>query len=145
MVRPRYTVIVRNGRATCGNPPIQQTPRSGGYRELFKASPGHLLLAVDYDFIELCTLGAVCEARYGTSVLANVIRGVRLPPPPRPPPQETLLPLGILNPFHLREWIRTHSLLLCSRAYLCQSSCPGSITATLPLKLNLLHCDKEPR
>ena len=143
MVRPRYTVIVRNGRATCGNPPIQQTPRSGGYRELFKASPGHLLLAVDYDFIELCTLGAVCEARYGTSVLANVIRGVRLLL--LPPPRNTS-PVGhVLNPFHLREWIRTHSLLLCSRAYLCQSSCPGSITATLPLKLNLLHCDKEPR
>jgi DNA polymerase I-like protein with 3'-5' exonuclease and polymerase domains len=66
-------VIKRNGRTSAHNPPIQQTPRKGGFREIFKASPGHVLVALDYDFIELCTLAAVCKARYGFSVLADVI------------------------------------------------------------------------
>lgn len=35
------------------------------------------MLAVDYAFIELCTLASVCEARYGKSNLADVIRQVR--------------------------------------------------------------------
>eukprot|EP01125_Pyxidicula_operculata_P011357 TRINITY_DN3721_c0_g1_i2.p1 TRINITY_DN3721_c0_g1~~TRINITY_DN3721_c0_g1_i2.p1 ORF type:complete len:435 (+),score=100.87 TRINITY_DN3721_c0_g1_i2:1388-2692(+) len=73
-VHPEYAVMVRNGRAACKAPPIQQTPRTGGYRELFIASPEHLLVAIDYKYIELCTLAAVCESRYQTSVLANVIR-----------------------------------------------------------------------
>lgn len=70
---PEYSVIKRNGRTSAHNPPIQQTPRKGGFREIFKASPGHVLVALDYDFIELCTLAAVCKARYGFSVLADVI------------------------------------------------------------------------
>ena len=41
---------------------------------MFTASPGHVLLAVDYNYIELCTLAASCEHRYGYSVLAEVIR-----------------------------------------------------------------------
>jgi DNA polymerase I-like protein with 3'-5' exonuclease and polymerase domains len=73
-VHPQYTVLVRNGRTSCKSPPIQQTPRSGGFREVFKASPGHVLVTMDYKFIELCTLAIVCESRYGRSVLADVIR-----------------------------------------------------------------------
>jgi len=41
---------------------------------VFVASPGHLLLAIDYGYIELRTLAAVCEARYGPSRLADTIR-----------------------------------------------------------------------
>ena len=70
---PQYTIMVRNGRTSAQNPPIQQTPRKGGYREMFRAKPGHVLVAIDYEFIELCTLAAVCLARYGNSVLAQVI------------------------------------------------------------------------
>lgn len=73
-VHPEYQPLVRNGRTSCKNPPIQQTPRTGGYREMFIASPGYVLVAVDYKFIELCTLAAICEFRYGKSVLADVIR-----------------------------------------------------------------------
>lgn len=47
---------------------------TGGFREVFGASPGHVLVTVDYDFIELCTLAAVCLANYGFSVLADVIK-----------------------------------------------------------------------
>src|SRR5262249_42280578 len=37
-------------------------------------SPGHLLLAIDYSFIELRTLAVVCEARFGFSKLGDTIR-----------------------------------------------------------------------
>ena len=37
-------------------------------------SPGNLLLGIDYSAIELRTLAAVCERRYGYSRLADVIR-----------------------------------------------------------------------
>ena len=73
-VHPRYNVLVRTGRTSCSSPNIQQLPRKGGFREMVVASPGHYLLAIDYSFIELRTLAAVCEMRYGTSKLADVIR-----------------------------------------------------------------------
>eukprot|EP01124_Arcella_intermedia_P029150 TRINITY_DN6087_c0_g1_i1.p1 TRINITY_DN6087_c0_g1~~TRINITY_DN6087_c0_g1_i1.p1 ORF type:complete len:608 (+),score=126.44 TRINITY_DN6087_c0_g1_i1:177-1826(+) len=74
VVHPEYTCLVRNGRTSCKSPPLQQTPRTGGFREVFTASPGSLLVTIDYKYIELCTLATVCEARYGGSVLANIIR-----------------------------------------------------------------------
>jgi hypothetical protein len=74
VVRPNYTPLVRTGRTSCSNPNIQNLPRKGGLREAFVASPGHVLLIVDYGFLELRTLAAECEARYGSSKLADVIR-----------------------------------------------------------------------
>ena len=74
LVRPRYAPLVRTGRTSCTGPNIQQIPRKGGFREAFVPRPGHLFLILDYGFIELRTLAAECEARYGTSMLANVIR-----------------------------------------------------------------------
>jgi DNA polymerase I-like protein with 3'-5' exonuclease and polymerase domains len=47
VVHPRYTAFVRSGRTSCNRPNIQQIPRKGGFREIFKASPGYLMLAVD--------------------------------------------------------------------------------------------------
>jgi DNA polymerase I-like protein with 3'-5' exonuclease and polymerase domains len=78
-VHPRYTILVRTGRVSASDPNIQQMPRKGGFREMFVPSPGHFLLAVDYSAIELVTLAAVCEARYGRSVLADVLRADRDP------------------------------------------------------------------
>jgi len=74
VVHPKYTIMLRNGRTSCSSPNIQQVPRQCGMRSLFKASPGHLFISCDYSFIELCTLAAVCENRYGYSQLADVIR-----------------------------------------------------------------------
>lgn len=73
-VHPRYTVMVRTGRTSARDPNIQQIPRADGIRELFVASEGYLLAQIDYSFIELRTLAAECESRYGFSQLANVIR-----------------------------------------------------------------------
>jgi hypothetical protein len=74
VVHPRYRPLLRTGRTSCTGPNIQQVPRDGRFRRAFVASPGHFLLAVDYSFIELRTLAAVCLQRYGRSVLADVIR-----------------------------------------------------------------------
>lgn len=53
---------------------VQQLPRAGGFREMIVPSPGHVFLGIDYAAIELRTLAAVCEKRYGHSKLAEVIR-----------------------------------------------------------------------
>jgi len=73
-VHPRYTVLVRTGRTSCHGPNIQQLPRAGGFREMIVPSPGFVFLGIDYAAIELRTLAAVCERRYGRSRLADVIR-----------------------------------------------------------------------
>jgi DNA polymerase I-like protein with 3'-5' exonuclease and polymerase domains len=54
-------------------------PRERWFRELFVARPGHRLVIVDYSAIELVTLAAVLENRYGHSVLADVLREGRDP------------------------------------------------------------------
>jgi hypothetical protein len=74
VVHPKYRVFVRTGRTGCSGPNVQQMPRKGGFRESFVARPGFLLLILDYRFIELRTLAAVCEARFGHSRLAEIIR-----------------------------------------------------------------------
>jgi hypothetical protein len=74
VARSEYALLVRNGRCSCASPNVHQCPRQPGFRDLFIARPGHVLLALDYSFIELCTLAAVCEHRYGASELARVIR-----------------------------------------------------------------------
>jgi DNA polymerase I-like protein with 3'-5' exonuclease and polymerase domains len=73
-VHPSYNVLVRSGRTSCTNPNVQQVPQDSMFRQAFIPSPGHLLLAVDYSFIELCTLGSHALHRYGWSDLADVIK-----------------------------------------------------------------------
>jgi len=73
-VHPRYQVLAKTGRTRCSRPNIQQLPREGGVREAFVPSEGHRFVSIDYAFIELRTLAAVLEARYGHSRLAQVIR-----------------------------------------------------------------------
>jgi DNA polymerase I-like protein with 3'-5' exonuclease and polymerase domains len=41
---------------------------------MFIPSPGHFLLAIDFSYIELRTLAAICEAKFGSSKLADTIR-----------------------------------------------------------------------
>jgi DNA polymerase I-like protein with 3'-5' exonuclease and polymerase domains len=73
-VHPRYTCLTRTGRTSCSGPNIQQLPREGGIRECFIPSPGHVFLIVDYAYIELVTLAAICLARFGFSHLAEIIK-----------------------------------------------------------------------
>lgn len=73
-IHPRYTVTVRTGRTSCRSPNVQQLPRSGGFREMVVPSPEHYFIAIDYSAIELRTLAAVCQRRYGESQLAETIK-----------------------------------------------------------------------
>jgi DNA polymerase I-like protein with 3'-5' exonuclease and polymerase domains len=72
-VHPRYQVIVDTGRTSCEKPNIQSMPRAGQFREMFIPTAGYVFLIIDYSFLELRTLAAVCEQR-GPSVLADTIR-----------------------------------------------------------------------
>ena len=74
VIHPRYNVLVRTGRTSCSEPPMQQVPRHDQFRQIIVPSPGYLLLAVDYSFVELVTLAATCRARFGLSRLGDVIR-----------------------------------------------------------------------
>ncbi|MFN9603687.1 MAG: DNA polymerase, partial [Planctomycetota bacterium] len=74
VIHPRYRVLVRTGRTSCSSPNIQQLPRSSHIREAVVPRPGYLFLIIDYAAIELRTLAAVCQQRYGFSKLADVIR-----------------------------------------------------------------------
>ncbi len=73
-VHPAYTTMVRTGRTSASSPNIQQIPKDSAFRQTFVASPGHLLLAVDYRFIELVTFAATAVRRYGWSDMAVVIK-----------------------------------------------------------------------
>lgn len=73
-IHPRYSILVRTGRTSSHGPNIQQLPRSGGFREMIVPSDGSLFLGIDYSAIELRTLAAVLERRYGRSRLADVLR-----------------------------------------------------------------------
>ena len=74
VIHPSYQVLVRTGRTSCSGPNIQQVPRDDIFREAIVPSPGHLLLRVDYSFVELVTLARTCQSRYGVSRLGDVIR-----------------------------------------------------------------------
>jgi len=74
VLHPRYRVLVRTGRTSCSKPNMQQIPRDDELRNIIVPSPGHLLLTVDYSYVELVTLAAVCQARFGFSRLGDVIR-----------------------------------------------------------------------
>jgi len=65
-VHASLNVLVETGRTSCRQPNLQNPPREAGYRECFVADPGHLLLAIDYSFIELVSLA------YCTKVLLDL-------------------------------------------------------------------------
>lgn len=73
-VRSRIDVLKRTGRTSYRDPNLQQMPRDGTFRGIFRAPPGKKLVTADYSFIELRTLAATCEAKFGYSVLADIIR-----------------------------------------------------------------------
>jgi hypothetical protein len=79
VVHPHYGVMTRTGRATCGEPNIQQIPHEPEYREVFIPYHGHFFLIADYSAIELRTLAVHCSKALGRSVLGDVIREGRDP------------------------------------------------------------------
>jgi DNA polymerase-1 len=74
ILHPRYTNIKATGRTSCSKPNVQNLPRRAGVRECFiPTKPNHVLIAVDYSQLELCTLAQVCYTRYGFSAMRDAI------------------------------------------------------------------------
>lgn len=70
-----YIVVRRKGKThVTGN-----CPKKGDFRSCFIASDGNFLLTSDYGAIELCTLAAICQKRFGFSVLGDTIRSGKDP------------------------------------------------------------------
>lgn len=84
----RYNPLIMTGRTTCSKPRspdipglnLQQIPHTEEFRSLFvPRNPGDRLLIADYSAVELRTLAAICEERFGQSRLADVLREGRDP------------------------------------------------------------------
>lgn len=78
-VHAQYDVIKKTGRTSSYDPNIQQIPRESWFRSLFCARPGHALVTLDFSAIELRTLAAILECRYGKSKLGETIRSGKCP------------------------------------------------------------------
>jgi DNA polymerase I-like protein with 3'-5' exonuclease and polymerase domains len=74
VIHPKYQTIMITGRTACSQPNMQNIPRSEEFRQLIIPSKNHLLMTVDYNFIELVTLAATLRHRYGKSRLAELIQ-----------------------------------------------------------------------
>jgi hypothetical protein len=71
---PIYNPMTISGKTSCKLPCVQHFPTKKGFREIFTASKGNIILGIDYNYIELCTLAMICEKKFGKSVLADKIR-----------------------------------------------------------------------
>jgi len=78
-IRSRIDLLKRTGRVSYRNPNLQQMPRDPMFRGVFEVAPGKKLFTVDYSFIELRTLAAICYDMFGYSVLGDVIKAGRDP------------------------------------------------------------------
>jgi DNA polymerase I len=65
--------MVRSGRTSWEDPPFQQPPKKGGFRECFRPRPGKVYVSADYNHIELNSWGQVCLWSVGRSVMAETI------------------------------------------------------------------------
>ena len=72
-VHPRYDLLKNTGRTGCSSPNIQQLPRDGDIRSMFKAREGNTLLITDYSAIELATLAQHVYTTQGSSVMRDKI------------------------------------------------------------------------
>jgi len=79
VIHATYNPLMRTGRVSACRPNITQAPRDKDFRGLFVARDRHLLYTVDYSFIELRAMAAICTARFGRSVLADVIKAGKDP------------------------------------------------------------------
>jgi DNA polymerase-1 len=72
-VNARYRSILKTGRTSCSNPPLQTLPRKGPIREAFVPRPGWLFTSVDYGTQELVTLAQTQLDWFGHSALADAL------------------------------------------------------------------------
>jgi len=74
-VHPFFNGMVKTGRTSCSGPNIQNVPRNGGIRSIYRARKGYVLFACDYSQAELCALAQHCYTTQGYSKMLEVING----------------------------------------------------------------------
>ncbi len=67
-----YNLLMKTGRLSCENPPLQQYPKAYNIRSAIVPEQGYKLFIGDYSGIELRTLATCLLIRYGKSKLAEV-------------------------------------------------------------------------
>jgi DNA polymerase I-like protein with 3'-5' exonuclease and polymerase domains len=72
-VHPRISYIMLTGRTSYSRPNLQNVPKERGIREMYCAAPGWVLVSIDYDQIELCSLAQACFVKYGKSRMKDII------------------------------------------------------------------------
>ena len=72
-IHPRFEVMVRTFRTSCSKPNLQNLPRDDGIRELFRAPKGKVLVSLDYDQLELCSLAQHNYTTFGISRMRELI------------------------------------------------------------------------
>jgi DNA polymerase-1 len=63
-IHPSVTILAATLRTTSQNPNLQNVPRDPVVRELFKAAPGHKMIAADYSAVELRIAAALTARCY---------------------------------------------------------------------------------
>jgi DNA polymerase I-like protein with 3'-5' exonuclease and polymerase domains len=72
-VHPRFNPIVSTGRTSCSSPNVQNLPRDTRVRSMFRATPGFVILAVDYSQIELRALAQITLNLFGKSKMRDLL------------------------------------------------------------------------
>ena len=76
---PTFNLILKTGRTSCSQPNLQNLPRGGGVRRVYRSLPGYVTICTDYCQQELVTLAENCFTKYGHSVMMELInQGVDL-------------------------------------------------------------------
>jgi len=72
-VHPFFNGMVKTGRTSCSGPNVQNLPRDGGIRTIYKAKPGYVFFACDYSQAELAALAQHCYTTQGHSRMMEII------------------------------------------------------------------------
>jgi len=72
-VHARFNIMVKTGRTSCSKPNLQNLPKADGIRELFTVEDGKVMVSIDYNQLELCSLAQHCHKEYGVSRMRELI------------------------------------------------------------------------
>jgi len=73
VVQPEFNILVGTGRTSLRAPNLQNLPRDPRFRQCFRARPGYVLIACDFNAAELHTLAQSCLDIVGRSALADAL------------------------------------------------------------------------
>ena len=72
-IHARFNPIVATGRTSSFDPNVQNFPRNSKIRSTIKASPGHVILDIDYSQIELRALAQITYRKFGYSRMLELL------------------------------------------------------------------------